>query len=174
MRYLKGYFEPAEMLWGVWSLQVCVPQTPVKHLYLSGCREQSGTCSWNPVWQQLYFYCSGQFLGWWRWRCFGKTWVLAVTNMAQGQSWTVQVAILILKYLWDLKNTLSASLNFFSESFYYVFTPSRLGKREDIIEEADFMCQASMERGPSQGPEAPFPWHSCVWSYQISAGFNLK
>lgn len=162
------------MLWGVWSLQVCVPQIPVKHLYLSGCREQSGTCSWNPVWQQLCFYCSGQFLGWWRWRCFGKTWVLAVTNMAQGQSWTVQVAILILKYLWDLKNTLSASLNFFSESFYYVFTPSRLGKREDIIEEADFMCQASMERGPSQGPEAPFPWHSCVWSYQISAGFNLK
>lgn len=65
-------------------------------------------------------------------------------------------------------------LELFSESFYYVFTPSHLGKREDIIEEADFMCQASMERSPSEGPEAPFSWHCCVWSYQISAGFNLK
>lgn len=65
-------------------------------------------------------------------------------------------------------------LELFSESFYYVFTPSPLGKREEITEEADFMCQASMERSPSQGPEAPFPWHCFVWSYQISAGFNLK
>lgn len=66
-----------------------------------------------------------------------------------GAELAMQVAILVSKYLWDLKNTLSASLNFFSESFYYVFTPSRLGKREDVIEEADFMCQASMERSPT-------------------------
>lgn len=100
-RCLEGYFEPGvaqQRCCGaceVVSLQVCVRHALVKHLYLSGCRvltEQSGACSWSFVWQQLCFYCSGQFLGCWRLRCFGKAWVPAVTNMARGQSWAVQVA----------------------------------------------------------------------------------
>lgn len=49
-----------------------------------------------------------------------------------------------------------------------------MGKKEDIIEETDFMCQASTEKSPSQGPETPFLWQCCVSNHWISAGFNLK
>lgn len=51
---------------------------------------------------------------------------------------------------------------------------SKMGKKEDIIEETDFMCQASTEKSPSQGPETPFLWQCCVSNHWISAGFNLK
>lgn len=60
-------------------------------------------------------------------------WEPALAGGAQGQGWGVPAALLLLlKHLWaeaskyGLRNTFSASLYFFSISFYYVFTLSHL------------------------------------------------